>query len=455
MSFSLTEIKNIFSLKNNSRSSKALKNIIVLFFFQGFNFVFNLAIVPLTLGYLGKTEYGIWLTLSSIIGWLSFLDLGIGNGLRNKLAEALAKDDYSKAKIFVSTAYAIFTIAAVALWIIFAAIYRFIKWEMILQSPASLNEQIYFLVLFVFIFFSIQIVLKLIYSITAADQKPGINGVLTFFANLLTLGYIFILKYSTKGSLFLLGTGSGLIPALVYLLGSIFLFNRSFKNFAPGFRYVQFKYAKELFSLGIQFFVIQVTGLIVFATNNLIITQLYGPNEVTTYNIAYKLFFLVTMVFSIILNPFWTAYTEAYVKSDFAWIRKTTRYLFYLWIGFTFITGILLVFSNYIYRIWVGGSIQIPFALSLIMGVFITISNWNNIFVYFINGTGKIKIQFYYAIVQGIINIPLSITMGKILNIGPAGVMVGTCITMLIGSFFNPIQYFKIISKTDNGIWGK
>ncbi|MDP4115573.1 MAG: oligosaccharide flippase family protein [Bacteroidota bacterium] len=455
MSFSLTEIKNIFSLKNNSRSSKALKNIIVLFFFQGFNFVFNLAIVPLTLGYLGKTEYGIWLTLSSIIGWLSFLDLGIGNGLRNKLAEALAKDDYSKARIFVSTAYAIFTIAAVALWIIFAAIYRFIKWEMILQSPVSLNEQIYFLVLFVFIFFSIQIVLKLIYSITAADQKPGINGVLTFFANLLTLGYIFILKYSTKGSLFLLGTGSGLIPALVYLLGSIFLFNRSFKNFAPGFKFIQFKYAKELFSLGIQFFVIQVTGLIVFATNNLIITQLYGPNEVTTYNIAYKLFFLVTMVFSIILNPFWTAYTEAYVKSDFAWIRKTTRYLFYLWIGFTFITGLLLVFSNYIYRIWVGGSIQIPFALSLIMGVFITISNWNNIFVYFINGTGKIKIQFYYAIVQGIINIPLSITMGKILNIGPAGVMVGTCITMLIGSLFNPIQYFKIISKTDNGIWGK
>lgn len=455
MSFSVNEIKSLFSLKNKSRSAKAIKNIAVLIFFQGFNFVFNLAIVPLTLGYLGKTEYGIWLTLSSIIGWLSFLDLGIGNGLRNKLAEALAKGDYSKAKVFVSTAYAIFTIAAVCLWIIFAAIYRFIKWEAVLQSPPSLNNQIYILVLFVFIFFSIQIVLKLIYSITAADQQPGINGVLTFFANLLTLLYIFALKYSTRGSLFLLGTGSGLIPALVYLLGSVFLFTRSFRQFAPGFRYIEFKYAKELFSLGIQFFVIQITGLIVFATNNLIITQLYGPNEVTVYNIAYKLFFLVTMVFSIILNPFWSAYTEAYVKEDFNWIRKTTKYLFYLWAAFTAITVLMLVFSAGIYKVWVGGSIQVPFILSLIMSIFITISNWNNIFVYFINGTGKIKIQFYYAIIQGIINIPLSIGMGKVLNMGAAGVLTGTCITMLIGSVFNPVQYFKIVNKKDTGIWGR
>ena len=87
--------------KDSTRSSKAKGNILFLFIFNGFNFVFNLLIVRLTLDYLGKTEYGVWLTLSSILTWFNYLDFGLGNGLRNKLAEALAKNDIKSAKIYV------------------------------------------------------------------------------------------------------------------------------------------------------------------------------------------------------------------------------------------------------------------------------------------------------------------------------------------------------------------
>ena len=91
----------LFSFKNSSRTEKAKKNIVILFILHVFNFVSLMAIVPVTLNYLGKTEYGIWLTLASILSWLINLDFGLGNGLRNKLAEALALNDIKLSLIHI------------------------------------------------------------------------------------------------------------------------------------------------------------------------------------------------------------------------------------------------------------------------------------------------------------------------------------------------------------------
>ena len=50
----------------------------------------SLVMVPMTLGYVNPVQYGIWITLSSIVGWLGYFDIGFGNGLRNRFAESVA-----------------------------------------------------------------------------------------------------------------------------------------------------------------------------------------------------------------------------------------------------------------------------------------------------------------------------------------------------------------------------
>ena len=87
----LSFLKDIFNFKDSTRSDKAKKNIIILFVLHVFNFFSIMALVPVTIDYLGKVEYGIWLTLASILSWLINLDFGIGNGLRNKLEYILAR----------------------------------------------------------------------------------------------------------------------------------------------------------------------------------------------------------------------------------------------------------------------------------------------------------------------------------------------------------------------------
>ncbi|MBI2419879.1 MAG: polysaccharide biosynthesis C-terminal domain-containing protein, partial [Ignavibacteriales bacterium] len=85
----------------------------------------------------------------------------------------------------------------------------------------------------------------------------------------------------------------------------------------------------------------------------------------------------------------------------------------------------------------------------------VTIANWNNIFGYFINGVGKIRLQFYSAIFILIVNIPLSVILVKIPSLGIAGIVIANCLVLFISSIWAPLQYYKIINGTAKGIWNK
>ena len=70
------------------------------------------------------------------------------------------------------------------------------------------------------------------------------------------------------------------------------------------------------------------------------------------------------------------------------------------------IVGVIILFaiSNNFYLMWVGDKVRISLLLSAFMGLYVIISTWNNIFAYFINGVGKIKLQIYYVIIAMIIH---------------------------------------------------
>ena len=104
-----------FIRKGNSRSVKAKKNILWMLFIKGGNILIGLLLVPLTLGYVDSETYGLWMALSSMVAWIHFFDVGINNGLKNNLAQALAAGEYEKAKVYVSTTYAILCLIFVPL----------------------------------------------------------------------------------------------------------------------------------------------------------------------------------------------------------------------------------------------------------------------------------------------------------------------------------------------------
>lgn len=449
----ITRLSNKY-LTGHERSVKAKKNILSSFFLKGISIVISLLLVPLTIDYLNPTKYGIWITLMSVIAWFNFFDIGLGNGLRNKFAIAKAEGKFELARTYISTTYAIITIISMALFIVFFIVNHFLNWGKILNTTEDLVE-LEKLVFIVFSVFCFQFIIKLINVVFIADQRPAMSNVINTIASLLSLIAVFILIRTTNGSLLYLGASFSIINLIVPLIAGIWFFNTSYKQYKPSIKFVDFSQLKDLMSLGLRFFIMQGAALVVFMTDNIIITQVSGPEDVTPYNIAYKYFGIVTMVFTIITTPLWSAYTEAYVKKDFDWIKKATTKTYKLWAFAIAGLVIMLVVSDYAYFFWVGDKVVVPFLLSTIMAIWVLLSTSTMVFSNFLSGISKIKLSLWHSILVGIINIPLSYFFAKNLGMGSAGVILASVICVLPRAIFQPIQYLKIINGTATGIWNK
>ena len=410
-------------------------------------------LVPLTLAYLNPVKYGIWLTLSSVIGWFNFFDIGLGNGLRNKLTEAFALKDDKLAKVYVSTTYAVLSLISFSLLALLLIFSRYVSWSAIINTPSEISREVNMIVIIVFVLFSFRFVLRTIGVIFTADQLPAYNRAITAIGNILALIIIYILTNHSKENLLYVSIVYSSAPVLVMILFSILFFNSKYKFLKPSLNSVNIKFIKPLASLGIKFFILQIAAVVIFSTDNIIIAKMLGPEEVTSYNIAFKYFSLSILLFAIIVSPYWSAITDAVTRSDTNWIIKSIKSLFKIWSFLLMGIIFMLIVSQRFYSLWIGNAINIPILLSCFMALYAIIITFSSILSSFLNGVGMIKIQMYVGVVQMIINIPLSIYFAKYLHLGNAGVILGTCVTLLIGVIIYPIQYYKFINNTAKGIW--
>lgn len=411
-------------------------------------------LVPLTIGYINEEQYGIWLTLSSVVGWFTFFDFGLGNGLRNRLAEAMAKGDREMGRIYVSSAYAIIGFVSVSILAVFLLINPLLNWSKILNASGQMGQDLSLVAIVVVSFFSTSFVLKLVYIIFTADQQPSLSGFYNMIANLLSLFLIIVLIQSTEGSLVYLALALGLSPVVVLIGANVVAFTGKYRDFLPGISYVRREHFKELVSLGAQFFIIQISATILFSTDNMIITQLLGPAAVTPYNIAYKYFGIATQGFAIICLPFWSAYTEAYIKRDIQWIKSTNQKLLKVWRLLAVGSLILFLFSRPFYHFWVP-SVEVPVLLSILMMVYVIEVSWGSIYVTFLNGVSKVRLQLVSGFVSAVVNIPLSIFFARTCKLGSAGIILATITCLFFSHIISAIQYNRIITEKANGIWNR
>lgn len=439
----------------SQRTVNITKHIGLSFLFKIGAILSNFMLVSLTINYLGATNYGVWLIITSFVGWFTFFDVGLGHGLRNKFAEAKAKEDTNLVKAYVSAAYFTLALISVVLIILFFIANFFIDWTQIFNTDVGLKNKLSLLMLIIFSFFAIQLVFKLITTIYTADQKPSIVVLVNFLTQIISLTAVWLLLEFSKSSLFLFGFIYSSIPIIILLCFNIFSFKTVFKDFKPSIKLWKKKYVKDIFGLGLNFFVIQIAAVVLYTTDNLIITHLFSPKEVVPYNLAFKYFSIVSMAFSIIVTPYWSAITDAFAKEDYNWIKKSMKTLMKISLIFTLVLLFMLFVSNHFYVFWVGKEILISFQLSFFMAIFVMLTLFIQPFTFFINGTGKIKIQLFLGVIMAALNIPLSIILVRYYEFGVSGVILATILCSLFGLIFYPIQYWKIINKKALGIWNK
>jgi O-antigen/teichoic acid export membrane protein len=443
---------NILS-SQNKRSSLVKKNILGGILFRGTSILCSLLLVPLTISYISSELYGIWLTLSSIVQWIGFFDIGFGNGLRNKLGIAIANCDFKLGRCYVSTTYFIMGSIFLIVGVLGYLVCGFFNWSSILNVSQHYNSILISTVRIIVLSFSIQIVLKLLQNVIQSYQMNALASAMDTLGNILSLVFIFILTKTMAPSLPLIAIVFSVAPIIVLLLFSFIFYYTRFREISPRFEYIRIRYAKDLFSLGSKFFIIQIACLILFQMINVLISRICGPVQVTVYNIAYKYLNVSLMVFNIVLAPMWSAFTDAYEKKDYVWMKNIYHKLIKLcWVS-TIILIIMVLISPFVYKIWIGNRVTMPVFVSAILSIYFIEVIWNGMHTSIINGIGKIKIQLYTAIIAMITFLPITIFLGHYFKI--YGIIFSLILVNAPNLLLQRIQVKKILNQRAFGLWNK
>ena len=449
-----TQIRKKF-IGTDSRSKKMYKNTVAMIGIRGVSMILTLISAPIMLHHVDRADYGVLLTLTSIVGWVGYMDVGLGNGLRNKLPEFLAKGDFHSAKKIVSSCYVTLAIYVALIIVIFLMVSPFVDWLGVLNSPTSDAGEIRGLTNVVFIAFCIQFLFGLINSILFAYQMPAFQSLFTFVGQFIALIALVIQVYVFDvTSVLQIGAVNSMIPPLVLFLGSIGLFRTKLKEIAPSFKLFELKSVGSILSLGLKFFVLQMITIVLFQANSIIIARVVSPEAVVEYNLAFKYVSLLTMIFTIVITPVWSATTDAYVRKDFEWINKTLSFSRKVCIASIFIGVLMVLASKFVYGIWLGkGTIDINYSTTSLILLYISFEMLYKVYGTIINGTGKVFAQIILTGVIAIIYIPLAILLGKLF--GLSGVLIANAIVFALNYLWSKVQCNKLISQTATGIWNK
>lgn len=442
-------IKHFFS--GNQRSVTVKKNIIGSLFIKGCSIIISLMLVPMTLGYVSSELYGIWLTLSSIMLWLNFFDVGFTLGLKNKLAEAIALGDWSRGKSLVSTTYFMMTVIFVPLFLLLELLIPHIDWASFLNVNSIYNDEITRTLYVLAGCFCLQMIVNVLTAVVSAYQKTALSSAFPVIGNFLSLIAIFLLTKLCPPSLVVLAFAISMMPIVVLFMASVFLFSRKFKAVCPSIKSIDRVYIKDLFGLGAKFFLIQIQVVILYQCTNILISNVSGPDEVTSYNIAYKYLGIAMMVYSIILTPLWPAFTDAYAKKDFMWMKAIYKKMSKVLILSALIMVIMILCSSIVYHLWIGDKANIPLVMTVCVAIYMIIHSWDSLQVQLINGIGAIKLQTYVTLIGLILHIPLSLYLGK--HIGAVGVVCSMIFINVLYTCFFTVQVRKLLNQKAKGVW--
>ncbi|MFZ1705216.1 MAG: oligosaccharide flippase family protein [Saprospiraceae bacterium] len=439
---------------SNERSKRAYKNLSVSFVANVISLSITFFMVPITLNYVGKAEYGVWLTISSIVTWFSFFDIGLGNGLRNKLAVAAAENDFDKVKTYISSAYFLISGIALFLFIVFFVVANLVSWNDILNTHFLTNELLLKIVIIIFFFFCLSFSLKTISSILEALQLYAIKDIISVGTQIIGLIAILILINNSEGSLLYLSMVYGSQTAFGLLIASLVLFSGKLKHIRPSFQKIKIKESIPLINLGIWFFLNQILYLVTTQISLFLVIQFFGPEDVTVFNLAKNYMAISTMLFVMVLTPFLSAFTEAYTKADYIWIKSTMNNIFKAFAGATFMVVIMIIGYKLFFNLWVDGKVMPDLFLIITLGIFGVFQMYSSVYTLFLNGIGKIRLQFYTLLLSAILFIPL-VYLFHYLDFGLSSLVLPGIIFGLLNSYIYSKQFNLIMEKKDMGIWTK
>jgi O-antigen/teichoic acid export membrane protein len=359
--------------------------------------VITFVTIPILIDTLGTEQYGVWVTVSTLIVWITLFDLGSGITLKNKLAEASATN--GSVQELIAGTIQFYGIITTALLLIFAGSLFFFQ---VFIDHTLLALCIY---LPVIVSFPLTLGAFMLQGMKKFNQASFIQ----FTQPFLWLIAILLFKYGViKVQLATLGLFYGLIFGVVNLI--VFIFAA---------KYVKFKFrllldtghlasSKKSLQTGLKFFVLQVSSLLLYSIGNILIYDHLSLHNVAQYDTINKVFALGITVFNIIITVYWAEISQAKALKDKGRLLKIRKQLL-LW-GTVFSIGTIgfSVFLPDLLSWWTSGKIIVPGALIIPFVALLCIQIFSCVGTVFLNAFEELGGQIVLSVLSALLVIPLA-----------------------------------------------
>lgn len=315
--------------------------------------------VSWTLPYLGEQRFGIWMTLSSIVLFISvFSDLGLGSSLVNQVA--FSKTHSGSKGVKEQTSSAFFTLVIMS--VIMGGTFFFLSGPITQFIGKTVNEAsvmrelelgLYYLIGLFFIGLPFITIEKTLEGL----QLSYVSALCTMVGGIISLVIIYFITERKLGIPYLI-IGTIGVQSFLRIIFFLVTFYFKYNEFSPSLKLINLESAQKLIKSGIIFFILNIFNVLAFQVDSLLISGSLGVEYVSMFSLMQKLV-SVSFFFWFYTVALWPAFADAYSKGDNLWIHKTIIFVVKLNIAFGVFFGLIIIFgSNQILSFWSKGIIE-------------------------------------------------------------------------------------------------
>ncbi len=390
----------------------------------------NLISLPLAVRYLGAERYGVWATVISVAVWVSVLDLGIAHSLTNLISRAYARQDRTQASRAFTNALAVTLTAAVMAAGAFVVVWLRVNWTGLLNAGVGLHDEVRWTVLVAALLMLAGLPLNLTGKVFAGYQELHIyNRTVALGAACGLVGLAIGVWFRVSMPLlFVLCYGSATAVSFATMLWLV-AWQKPWLR--PSLRFFNRHVTVELLGSGWAFLLIQIAAVVVFSSDNVIVSHYLGAAEVTPYSITWRVVGFGAILQGLLFPALWPAYSEAQARGDATWIRRTfaatirgTLVLNAVW------AAVLVALGQRVIGWWAGVAAVPPRSLLIAMAVWSVIAGFTTAQSCLLGALNRTRVQAVCSALAAIVNIALSVLL--VTRMGSLGVILGTIASYIV-----------------------
>lgn len=425
-------------------SSQMIQNAL----YKGISGITLFATVYILVDYLGGDSYGSWIIIYTLFQWILYLDFGIANVLKSKIAELSVNRDFNLIGSFIKSSYKITSVIAVFIFLLIATGCFILDLGVSLNIPHTRNYVNKLFILNSF-FFCINFILSIQKSLYIgilrthiAEQSAAVTQILTLI--LLVIVANFTPDENPESKLMIVSIISGSVNMAVSLLYTFLFFKSNLIPFKKAEK-LQKDNLKLLLSFGSKFMILQALMIVIFSSDIYILATELPPSQITRYDLVTKYFMFPTLIVIAALSYLWPAFAQKYALKDHNWIQSAVNRFNIAILGMIVLLIPFSLICNTVLTLWVGKSFTVPFLFILNVALMTALRIYFTFYANFFNGIGNLNSQMVLMIIAAIFKIPVSIYLLNC-NLELSSVVIVSNMFLLMCCVVLPIEAKKKIN---------